>query len=471
MGMSSLGVGSGVLTQDLIDKLKNADKTQYVAPINRNILKEKSQISAFGIDNALMDNLHDSALALTQYGTFSSRVATSSSESVATVKANEGSKLRSFSLDVSQLATKETDESDSFGSATDKIATDNGSITLDMKNAAGDVTSSYNIDYNADMTLTNLRDAINDKAGDRLHASIVKVGDGDFRLFLNANKEGADQNMSITDNDGNLSDDNGASDGGKNLTDNMSTTVDGVNAKFKYNGGDIERSSNNITDLLSGVTIDLKSTGTTNIDVHQDRKNIEDKINKFIDKYNSTMFQLNKDTKSSQKEKERGIFSSSGTMRNMKREMQNLVNSVGGRGGTLQDYGIKTGVDGRLSLDKEKLTAQLDKNPDNVKAFFQGGTFTNPDGTTTEIKGAFNNIEKQVSKYSKFGGILDNYKSSMSHTLDSLQKQEEKASARLTAKYATMAKRWAAYDTMINKLNSASSTITTMIDAMAPKNN
>ena len=469
MGMSSLGVGSGVLTQDLIDKLKNADKAQYVTPIEKKMLQEKSQISAFGIDNALMDNLHDSALSLTQFGTFSSRVATSSLESVASVTANEGSDLQSFSLDVSQLATKETDESDSYGSATDKIATDDGSMTLDIKNAAGDVTSSYDIDYNAGMTLTDLRDAINDKAGDELHASIVQVGDGDFRLFLNANKEGADQNFSITDNDGNLSDDNGASNGGTNLTDNMTTTVDGVNAKFKYNGQDIERSSNSITDLLSGVTIDLQSTGTTNINVEQDRKNIEDKINNFIDKYNSTMFQLDKDTKSSQKEKERGIFSSSGTMRNMKREMQNLINSVGGTGGMLQDYGIKAGVDGRLSLDTDTLNAQLDKNPDNVKAFFQGGTFTNPDGTTKEIKGAFNKIEEQVSKYSKFGGILDNYKSSMSHRLDSLETQKEKATARLTAKYATMAKRWAAYDTMINKLNSASTTLTTLIDAMAPK--
>ncbi|SFV68524.1 Flagellar hook-associated protein FliD [hydrothermal vent metagenome] len=469
MGMSSLGAGSGVLTQDLIDKLKNADKAQYVTPIDKKILKEKSQISAFGIDDALMDNLHDSALSLTQFGTFSSRVATSSVESVANVTANEGSDLQSFSLDVSQLATKETDESDSFGSATDKIATDDGSLTLDIKNAAGDVTSSYDIDYNADMTLTDLRDAINDKAGDELHASIVQVGDGDFRLFLNANKEGADQNFSITDNDGNLSDDNGASDGGTNLTDNMSTTVDGVNAKFKYNGQDIERSSNSITDLLSGVTIDLKSTGTTNIDVKQDRQKIEDKINNFIDKYNSAMFQLNQDTKSSQKEKERGIFSSSGTMRNMKREMQNLINSVGGTGGMLQDYGIKYGVDGRLSLDSEKLNEQLDKNPDNVKAFFQGGTFTNPDGTTTELKGAFNKIEEQVSKYSKFGGILDNYKNSMSHTLDSLETQKEKATKRLEAKYATMAKRWSAYDAMISKLNAASTTLTTMIDALAPQ--
>jgi len=469
MGMSSLGAGSGVLTQDLIDKLKNADKAQYVTPITKNILKEKSQISAFGIDDALMDNLHDSALALTQYGTFSSRTATSSSESVATVRANEGSDIQSFSLDVSQLATKETDESDSYGSATDKIATDDGSMTLDIKNADGDVTSSFDIDYDANMTLTDLKDAINDKAGDKLHASIVQVGDGDFRLFLNANKEGADQNFSITDNDGNLSDDNGASNGGTNLTDNMSTTVDGVNAKFKYNGQDIERSSNSITDLLSGVTIDLKSTGTTNIDVKQDRQNIEDKINNFIDKYNSAMFQLDKDTKSSQKEKERGIFSSSGTMRNMKREMQNLVNSVGGRGGMLQDYGIELGRDGRLSLDTKKLEEQLDKNPDNVKAFFQGGTFTNPNGTTTDMKGAFNTIEEQVSKYSKFGGILDNYKDSMNHSLDSLEKQKEKATARLEAKYATMAKRWSAYDAMINKLNSASTTLTTMIDALAPK--
>jgi len=471
MALSSLGVGSGVLTQDLLNKLKSADTSQYVTPITKNILKENSKISSFGIIDALMKNVHDSALTMTQFGTFSSRTATSSLESVATVKANDGSDIQGFSLNVSQLATKETNESDKYGSATDKIATADGSMTLDMKNAAGDVTSSFNIDYNASMTLTDLKDTINKQAGDQLHASVVQIGNGDFRLFLNANKEGADQNMSITDNSGNLSDDNGASNGGKNLTDNMSTTEDGVNAKFKYNGQDIERSSNNVTDLLSGVTIDLKSTGTTNIDVKQNRKNIEDKINNFVDKYNSAMFQLDKDTKSSKDVKVRGTFSNDSTVRNMKRSLQNMINSVGGNAGLLQDYGVQLGSDGRLSLDTKKLGEQLDKNPDNVKAFFQGGTFKKVDGSTEKLNGAFNDIEKQVSNYSKFGGILDDYKNSMTHSLDSLNTQKQKATDRLTAKYATMAKRWSSYDAIINKLNSTSTQLTSMMNALSNTKN
>jgi len=469
MGISSLGAGSNVLTQDVLDKLKKADTAQYITPLDKRIAKENSESGALDIINALMDNLQESSQNLTQYGVFEGRVATSSSESVATVTANIGSDIQNFSLDVSQLATKETDESDSYGSATDKIATDDGTLTLEIKNADGDVTSSFDINYNASMTLTDLKDSINKTAGDELHASIVQVSDGDFRLFLNANKEGADQNFSITDNDGNLSDDNGATNGGTNLTDNMTTTVDGVNAKFKYNGQDIERDSNKITDLLNGVTINLNATGTTNIGVELDRDNIEDKINKFIDKYNSALFQLNQDTKSSQKESERGVFSSSSTIRNMTRDMQNLVNSVDKAGNTLQDYGIKLGPDGRLSLNTDTLNKQLDTNPDNVKAFFQGGTFTEDNGTTATLKGIFNTIEESVSKYSKFGGILDNYKNSMTHSLDTLNEQKQKALDRLTAKYETMAKRWSAYDAMINKFNSDSATLTSMIDALAPK--
>jgi flagellar hook-associated protein 2 len=469
MGISSLGVGSSVLTQDVLDQLKKADESQYVTPTTRRISTAKSESGEFSVISALMDNVYTSARSVTEYGVFEGRTAASSSESVATVTAADSSEIQNFSLDVSQLATKEVAESGQFASKTDKIATADGSMTLDIKNAAGDVTSSYDITYNASMTLEDLKDAINKEAGDNLSASIVQVSSGDFRLFINANKEGADQNISIMDNNGNLSDDNGVSNGGTNLTDNMTTAQDGVNAKFKYNGQDIERGSNSVSDLLSGVTITLKSTGTTTIDVKQDRTGIEDKLNNFIDKYNSALFQLDKDTKSSKDVKERGIFSGDSTVKSMKRDLQNIMRNIGSGLGQISDYGITTDNNGRLSLDTAKFEEKLDENPANVKAFFVGGTFVKSDGSEVDAKGAFNEIEDDFSKYSKYGSFSTNYTTSLKDRIDTLTEQRDKATARLTAKYATMAKRWASFDALINQLNSTSSTLTSMIDSLAAK--
>jgi len=469
MGISSLGVGSSVLTQDVLDQLKKADEAQYITPTTRRLSSAKSESGKFDIISALMDNVYTSARSLTEYGIFEGRVATSSSEAVATVTVADGSEIQNFSLDVSQLATKEVSESGSFGSKADKIATADGSMTLEIKNAAGDVTSSYDITYNAAMSLEDLKDAINKEAGDNLKASIVQVSNGDFRLFINANKEGADQNISITDNNGNLSDDNGVNSGGKNLTDNMTTAQDGVNAKFKYNGQDIERDSNSVTDLLSGVGITLKKVGTTVIDVKQNVEGIEDKINNFIDKYNSALFQLDKDTKSSQNKEERGVFSGDSTVKSMKRDLESIIHIVGSGLGQLEDYGITTARDGRLSLDTSKFEEKLKENPSNVKAFFVGGTFTKKDGSEVDIKGAFNEIEEDFSKYSKYGSFSTNYKTYLEDRVESLTEQKDKATARLTAKYATMAKRWASYDTLLNQLNATSTTLTSMIDSLAPK--
>ena len=93
----------------------------------------------------------------------------------------------------------------------------------------------------------------------------------------------------------------------------------------------------------------------------------------------------------------------------------------------------------------------MDENPDQVKAFLVGGTFTKEDGNTTELKGVFSEMESEVAKYSKYGSVLDTFKESVTHRLSRLTEQKDKAVDRLDVSYATMAKKFAAYDMIISK--------------------
>lgn len=461
MGISSLGVGSSVLTQDVLDQLRQADETQYVAPKDARISAEKSKSGAFDVINALMDNLYESTKNMTQYGVFESRSATSSNDTVATVSAAESSDIQDFSLEVVNLATKEIEQSGTFTTKDDKIAT--GSGTLDLAVGA----QTFSIAYDATMSLDDLKDQINKEAGASVNATIVQIATDDFRLMLSAKETGTGQGISITDN----------GDGAGNFTLNTALTTGmtniqtAVDASFKFNGLDLIRTSNTVDDLLSGVTITLKEAGTTSVSVKQDRDNIESKINSFIEKYNAAIFQLQTDTKSSQKESERGVFSGDSTIKGMKRSLENILNTVGSGLGRMQDYGIELGDDGRLSLDSTVLNAKLDENPDNVQAFLAGGTFTKSDGTEVEVDGIFGEMEAEFAKYSKYGAILDDYKTSMQDRIDTLTEQRTKAIERLDAKYATLAKQWQAYDAMISKLNSASSMFVQMANSLTDAQN
>jgi flagellar hook-associated protein 2 len=460
MGISSLGAGGGVLTQDLLDKLKEADQAQYINPLDARKATETKKQDAFNVINAYMDNVEASLQSLNEYGVFESRTASSSDEDAATVTAADSSDIQDFSLEVLSLATKEIAQSqaDAFSTKESTVATGSGQ----MKLTAGSKT--FTIDYDATTTLEGLKDLINKEAGDGVSATIVQVKNGDYRLFLNAKESGVGQDISIEDLSGTDAFLSSA------LTTGLTNVQDGIDAEFKYNGETITRSSNEVKDLLSGVTITLKEAGTTNVSVKQNTENIASKIENFISKYNSALYQLTTDTKSSENAEERGVFSGESFMKTMKTDMLNMVGTTGGGVGRVQDYGIKINDDGSLKLDATKLNEMLKANPDNVKSFFVGGTFTKSDGSEVTVDGAFVEMEKEMEKYTKYNQSLDQYKNLLEDKIESITEQRTKALARLTSKYEIMAKQFATYDAVITQLNNVSSMFTNLVNSESANN-
>lgn len=463
MGISSLGVGSSILTQDVLDQLREADEAKFVTPLDNRLKSESDKSAAYEIVDALMDNVYGSLKSLTEYGVFESRSSSVSNEDRVGIKVAESSDVQDFTLNVTTLATKEITQSGQFGSADSAVASASGTMVLTVGS------DDFSIDYEADTTLTELKELINKNASDGVSASIVQVNSSDFRLVLSANESGTGQSISIAG--ASLVDELKPDVDSEDAIDGMTSVQSAVDAEFTYNGISITRTSNTIDDLLSGVTVTLKDTGITDVSVQQNTDHIAEKFTNFIDKYNSAMFQLNTDTKSSTDEDERGVFSSESTIKSMKSAMSIMLKNVGESVGEISDYGILTDDDGRLSLDTDLLNTALASDATSAQAFFVGGTFTSSDGSTTELSGVFVELEEEVAKYAKRGSILDEYKESITTRLDSLTEQKEKAIARLDSSYAIQAKRFAAYDAVISKFNTASSMFTDMIDAQVAAQN
>ena len=457
MGISSLGVGSSILTQDVLDQLRQADEASIINPITRNIAKENDRKSELDVIDATMKNLSDSINELKNATLFDQRKVDVSGSSVS-VSASANSDIQEFTIDVTQLATKQIEESGSFSSSSDTIADASGSLTLNVNG------KDFTIDYTDTTTLNDLKKSINDIAGDEVNATIVQIGDGDYRLFLNSVNTGSNQDITITDNDGNLS--------GTQLTDDLTTVQAGVDAEFSYNGQSITRHSNDVTDLITGYEITLETTGSSTVNVMQNRDEIMKRIDSFVEKYNAAVDELNKTTKSSMEVDERGIFSDSSTIRGMKSTIENMLDSAGGAVGSLQDYGFELSRDGKLSVDKSVIESKLDDNPANVEAFFGGGDYENADGTTISLTGAFTDMSKELGVYTDYNGNLDQYQTSITDRISALEESKTKALERLDAKYEIMQKQWAAYDLMISQLNSASSMFIQMANAdTAAQNN
>jgi len=455
MAISSVGVGSGILTQDVLDQLRKADEAAQITPIDLSIANEKDKKSSFDVLDATMKNLIDSIDEIKNQALFDERKTTIMGTSVE-VTASANSDLQDFTLNVTQLATKQIEESGSFAAKTDTIASASGSVNLNIDG------QDFTINYDATTTLEDFKKSINDVAGTKVDATIVQLSDGDFRLFISSDDTGTTQDITITDNDGNLND--------TKLTSDFTAIQTGVDANFEFNGQAITRTSNDISDLITGYDITLKELGSSSVKVEQNRENIMDKIDSFVSKYNAAVTELGKLTKSSTDSDVRGIFSSESTVKGLKSTIDDLLSNVGGGVGSLIDYGFDIAKDGQMSIDKDVLNQKLDDSSSNVEAFFSGGTYTDVNGTV-ELTGAFTEMSNIVGGYTDYNATLDQFKTSISDNITSLEERKTAATERLDNRYDILKKQFISYDLMISKLNSASSMFTQLANAQTNSNN
>ena len=469
MGISSLGVGSGILTQDVLDQLRASDDSQRITPITLNLANENDKQDSLKVIDATMTNFRDSIDALKSASLFDGRKSSVTGSSVE-VTASANSDVQDFTINVDHLATKQIEQSGAFASGSDLVASGmvgTGTFTLSVGSG-----TPVDIEYDGTTTLDDLKKLINDSAGDQVDATVVQISATESRLFISSAGTGASNDISIVDNSAGLS--------SMLTTDtSLSTTpsIDpdtslayaaiqsGLDNQFTFNGQTITRSSNTVDDLITGYSIALKEPGSSDVSVSQDREAITTKIDSFVEKYNSIITELDRQTLPSTDSSTRGIFSGDSSIKSMKRAIQDMIYSVAGGVGSMEDYGFTVDRDGKMSVDSTVFNAKLDENPTNVEAFFTGGDYTQTDGSVVALSGAFTGFYDIANGYTKTNGDLDNIKNSLTATISSLEESKISATERLDAKYAIMKKQFAAYDLMIKQFSSASDVFTQLSNA------
>jgi len=197
-GISSLGVGSGVLTSDLVDQLVAAERRPTENRLAQKTQQSEAMLSAYGKLRSAVTELRLPMRQLSAADNLKAFSATSSNEnigvSVDSTKANRGS----YSLDVTSLATAQALASLDVFADRDTTPVGEGKLSI----AVGDKTADITID-SSNNSLQGLANAIND-AGVGVSAGVIDTGSG-FQLVLSANETGTANAASIaaTDSDGN----------------------------------------------------------------------------------------------------------------------------------------------------------------------------------------------------------------------------------------------------------------------------
>lgn len=466
--VSNLGVGSGLKLSDILDSLQTAEKAT-LKPISTQQSAYTAKLSAYGTLSSALTTFQTANTALNSADLFSSTTATSSGSAFSATTTG-GAVAGSYTISVSKLAQAQTLTSGVQSSNTAVLGDSSAaSRTLSIKLADG---TSKDITLTSDQTsLTGMRDAIN-KAGAGVNASIIKSGDGEYRLSLTAAKTGekfAVSSVTVTGDD-TLQSIVGF-DASKSDADNpMDLSVAAQDAELTVNNVAITSSSNTISDALEGITLDLKDVTTTSsqtLTVAKDTSKVTTALSDFVDAYNTLLDQFNSLTKytavdvgADTQDSSNGALVGDSTLRTIQTQLKGLLTNAASSSNykTLSQIGISSDpTTGELKLDSAVLKTALDKDPEGIKEMMVG------DGKTTGIT---TKIATNLTGWLSSTGIIQAAKDGVSKTLNNLTDQYNKMSTRIDNLIARYKAQFTQLDVTMSSLNSTSSYLTQQFDNM-----
>jgi flagellar hook-associated protein 2 len=254
------------------------------------------------------------------------------------------------------------------------------------------VSTNINVTLNAgdsnQTVLTNIAAAING-AGIGATAAVANETGTSSRLVLTSSTSGIANTMTIQDTAGTLMQNAQVINGSGTLLNQLQAADD---ARFTIDSLSYQRSTNTVSDAITGVTMQLKSLASGTLTVSADTSTITQSIQDFIDAYNAVIDNLVTETGYNVDTKESGDLLHYSVARNMKSELRSMVSTpVAGLPAaynSLAMIGIDTDKTGKLSIvDSTKLDNALNSSLSSVAAILNDPT----DGVAVRVQNYVNN--------------------------------------------------------------------------------
>lgn len=191
MGISSLGLASGIDSATIIDQLV-AIEQQKVTKVENEIQNDEAKISAYSQVKSLLTTLQSKVSSLSDSSAFDCFTSESSDDTCVTIEGSSGAVDGSYNVKVFQLAANEKMISSNYRITSQTASLSSMGISIGTISVDG-----VEIEIDNDDTLQDLRSKINsstNSSGEKIgvSASVVKVTDSNFRLVLSAKETGSD---------------------------------------------------------------------------------------------------------------------------------------------------------------------------------------------------------------------------------------------------------------------------------------
>ena len=388
--VNTLGAGSGIDVKALAQSLVDAEKTPKKERIDAQITKSEARITGYSAIKYALSTLKNAFGKLNDASDFSSIQPSNAQPSAFGVTASSSAEAGSYSIEVLQPALAQRTASSTFAARSTAL---NGGATFSLNLTLGGV-SQDPISVTTP-TPAGMVSAINGaKLG--VTAQLINTGSG-FNVVLTG-ETGAAQSFSMASDDG-----SGTDVADLTFATSLQTATD---ASFKVNGLAVTRSSNTISDVIDGVTLDLyaTSTGAARLDLNRNTAGIKENIQGLVTAYNDFEETLKiLGDRASEVEEFGGILAGDNLLQSVRNQVRDMITADSTTPGTTikaaRHVGLSIDRFGKLTLDETKLDTALQDNFGEVSTMFSAGTNNKsiyspaPAGLAG---GAINSIEKML---------------------------------------------------------------------------
>ncbi len=474
--ISALGAGSGMDIKALAEGLVEAERAPRKDRIDAKIKSTEARISGYGAMKLALSDLSTAFQALDDAREFSSGVPSTSQPGSLSVSTIGQTVPGSYDITVTQLATATRYASAGFTSSDDVIADD---FELNFSFADADKDFSVSLTSATPESLVTAINAQTSTTG--VSANLLYTG-SQYRVMITGSTGLAnDFSLSYNASTDNTSITIAEFETGFAAASVLQTAQD---AELTLNGIDsITRSSNTITDLIPGLSINLLATTTDSakISIQQDNSQIQEKVQALVDAYNifnDSMKVLG--DRASKVDIYGGALAGDSVLRKVREQMRTLFTTehkiyadptapVDPPLNSNVQYGWQLGLsfdrNGKLSLDSAKLGAALSAYPTEVSLFFNAGTDNKSVFSSTEGGLAGNAVRTIDETLRLTGPLQDNTKSAESM----LERSQEELSAledRMKSLLERYMKQFSAMESLVGNSNSLRDSLSSSFDGM-----
>lgn len=478
--VNSLGAGSGIDIKSLAQSLVDAEKTPQKERIDAKIKQSEARITGYGAVKYALSELKTAFEKLNDASDFSSLKPSNTQPTALSITASSTAESGTYSINVLHTALAQRTASNSFPARNTPL---NNGAAFSLSLNTGRTVTPISV---TTPTPAGMVSAIN---GANLGVTAQLINSGNGHQLILTGQPGSNQSFAISTTGTTATATTPSTEGSPlevsadasttavsvNYQDAQNNTVnlplikgqDGVwrpadetfltpanmtvdvvqptrvlpvfsqqlqtatDARFEINGLAVTRSTNTVTDVIEGVTLDLfaSTTGAARIDLNRDTTGIKDNIKGLVTAYNDfeASLKILGDRKSEVAEFG-GALAGESLLQTVRSQIRALITDTSSTPGThikaARNVGLSIDRNGKLNLDEAKLDTALQDNFNEVSTMFSAGT-NNKSIYSTAAGGLAGDAINKIEKMLRSTGEIDTKTRNNSTKIETYKKELE----------------------------------------------